>query len=213
MNCDTAFDLMTDPHGGRSNSLREHLAGCARCRQMQETLAPALDWLSEPAPLDADQSLHAALLAHEAVIRPGALATAEARQVALEAAGSLSVRCAPPAVRFGRAVAVVLRSAALVAFGAFLASSFAPDSQPAGPDPNGEPCRRYQAAEMHELPLSANERNALIASCAACHHETDGKFRLPRVPAATPLRDRRQGALSRNGSRLIAAADWGFPVL
>lgn len=213
MNCDTAFDLMTDPHGGKSNSLREHLAHCPRCRQMQETLAPALDWLAEPAPLDADQSLHAALLVHEAVIRPAALATAEARQVALEAAGSLSARCAPPGVRLGRAVAIVLRSAALVVLGAFLASSFAPDSQPTGPDPKGDACRRYEATETHGLPLSVGERNALIASCAACHRETDGKFSIPRVPTAAPLRDRRQGAASWNASRLIAAADWGFPVL
>ncbi len=51
MNCDTAFDLMTDAEGAGSLALANHLAGCPRCRQMQETLAPALEFLN-PQELD-----------------------------------------------------------------------------------------------------------------------------------------------------------------
>ena len=45
MNCDTAFDLMTDAGGCQSAALALHLRGCPRCRQMQETLAPALGFV------------------------------------------------------------------------------------------------------------------------------------------------------------------------
>ena len=48
MNCDTAFDLLTDPNGSRSSALAEHFETCARCRHMQQTLAPALDFLAPP---------------------------------------------------------------------------------------------------------------------------------------------------------------------
>ena len=46
MNCDTAFDLMTDANGSRSGALARHFVTCPRCRQMQETLAPALEFLT-----------------------------------------------------------------------------------------------------------------------------------------------------------------------
>src|SRR5688572_14840650 len=42
MNCDQAFDNLTDPARRSSPELSRHLASCARCRQMHETLAPAL---------------------------------------------------------------------------------------------------------------------------------------------------------------------------
>lgn len=47
MNCDQAFDAITDPTGAESAALREHLARCPRCREMRETLSPALDALYE----------------------------------------------------------------------------------------------------------------------------------------------------------------------
>ena len=54
MNCDTAFDLMTDPETAGSSALARHLESCPRCRQMQQTLAPALDFLSR----DREDDLH-----------------------------------------------------------------------------------------------------------------------------------------------------------
>ena len=50
MNCDTAFDLMTDAKGSRSGALAQHFETCTRCRQMQETLAPALEFLTQDEP-------------------------------------------------------------------------------------------------------------------------------------------------------------------
>jgi hypothetical protein len=45
MKCDQAFELMTDPVGATSPSLQRHLERCPRCRQMQLTLSPALEWM------------------------------------------------------------------------------------------------------------------------------------------------------------------------
>lgn len=42
MNCDEAFELITHPTDHNCDELQWHLQMCPRCRQMQETLAPAL---------------------------------------------------------------------------------------------------------------------------------------------------------------------------
>jgi len=43
MKCDTAFEYMTDADLRNSDELEQHLDRCPRCRQMQDTLAPALE--------------------------------------------------------------------------------------------------------------------------------------------------------------------------
>ncbi|MEZ6047333.1 MAG: hypothetical protein R3C11_17475 [Planctomycetaceae bacterium] len=52
MNCDQAFELITDPRGRlqahpASDQLEQHLQFCNRCRQMQEVLAPVLEPLQQ----------------------------------------------------------------------------------------------------------------------------------------------------------------------
>ncbi len=47
MNCDLAFDCLTDPARRDCVELAEHLADCPRCRDMAEALEPAIDLLSE----------------------------------------------------------------------------------------------------------------------------------------------------------------------
>ena len=47
MNCDLAFDCLTDPARRDSGELNDHLAQCPRCRDMAEALEPAIDLLSE----------------------------------------------------------------------------------------------------------------------------------------------------------------------
>jgi hypothetical protein len=46
MNCDEAFDALTDPTESNHSALKWHLEFCPRCREMQEVLAPALAMLS-----------------------------------------------------------------------------------------------------------------------------------------------------------------------
>ena len=50
MNCDQAFDCLTDPTRRHSAQLEEHLSRCERCRQMHDTLEPALDMFDELVP-------------------------------------------------------------------------------------------------------------------------------------------------------------------
>jgi len=47
VNCDQAFECLTDPFHAGQPELEQHLAGCPRCRQMQETLEPALGLFAE----------------------------------------------------------------------------------------------------------------------------------------------------------------------
>lgn len=42
MNCDEAFDALTDPNWQDNSALKWHLDFCPRCREMQQVLAPAL---------------------------------------------------------------------------------------------------------------------------------------------------------------------------
>jgi hypothetical protein len=50
MNCDQAFDYLTDSARRESAALARHLAGCPRCRQLKDTLEPALDLFDELVP-------------------------------------------------------------------------------------------------------------------------------------------------------------------
>lgn len=42
MNCDQAFDVMTSSQRTSDRGLHAHLDGCPRCREMRQTLEPAL---------------------------------------------------------------------------------------------------------------------------------------------------------------------------
>lgn len=46
MNCDEAFEALTDPQGQENSALKWHLDFCPRCREMQQVLAPALAMFS-----------------------------------------------------------------------------------------------------------------------------------------------------------------------
>ncbi|MCH8830028.1 MAG: hypothetical protein IID45_10675, partial [Planctomycetes bacterium] len=49
MNCDQAFEWITEPSRRNQPALQQHLRHCRRCRQMQEVLAPALELLTPAA--------------------------------------------------------------------------------------------------------------------------------------------------------------------
>lgn len=49
MNCDQAFDRLTEPAATTDSALARHLEQCPRCRAMQQTLSPAMDWLRSAA--------------------------------------------------------------------------------------------------------------------------------------------------------------------
>ena len=45
MNCDQAFEVMTSSRGAHDRELHDHMGHCPRCREMHQTLEPALDLL------------------------------------------------------------------------------------------------------------------------------------------------------------------------
>lgn len=165
MNCDQAFDHLTDPELCDSAALRRHLEKCPRCREMRETLAPALDFLldgvsrdgrDEASPgesfgLTASDNARAQFLSPEAV------------DVAEQAARQLIMSRRVPDSAGRRRETWILRVAAMVlvggvtAFGIFGIKQETPASA----------CTRDEAAR----PSSANSKDAatIVRSCVACH--------------------------------------------
>jgi hypothetical protein len=185
MKCDLAFDLMTDPAGCASQALQSHLARCRRCRQMQETLAPALEWLSESSHDDDSEPLPPSLAGFRTSgVRAPAFAAKEALEVARESAASLSKRTASTPVRYVPVIGTLVRSAALIALGAFAAFVFVPATRTAIPNADDRDCLRHEAAAATNR--SPAEAELLLTTCAKCH-EPNGRLR---------PRDRHAGAVN-----------------
>lgn len=193
MNCDTAFDLMTDPQGFRSGALASHLYDCPRCRQMQATLAPALDFLAEAR--DEGFSAVSAAPFIESLAESGTQVGSEALQVAERTAQQLSSRVQRPAFLWKQATARGLRYAAVFAAGLALAFAFWPQQRGAG-RLDGR-CRRDALQTISDR--SPEQLQALLLSCAACHGRKQ-----------THQPDTRSGWLS---NRPGASSDWLVLIL
>lgn len=161
MNCDEAFDRMTSPGAPDDSALRHHLNGCRRCRDMQETLSPAIEWLTvadEPSA----QAERARFLTEDAV------------QVAERAAhrlGTRSAASAPRRVDWRKPRSWWIAAGMGAAF--LLAVALPSSHQPARPAP-----LRSLASPTSDClwTLAANDlrrtqpvAEQLIAACAACH--------------------------------------------
>jgi hypothetical protein len=171
MNCDTAFELMTDAGGCQSAALAQHLDGCPRCRQMQETLSPALGFL---APAGWGSAAHE--LAAERDEASGSagrqpFVTLEALAVAREAASALAARTETRPGALNSFTVGVLRYAAIFAAGILLGLVFLEQRDQPSPQrmgPLGKECTRH-AAGRDEISRSGIEIQRLALSCAACH--------------------------------------------
>jgi len=165
MNCDTAFDLMTDFHGSRSGALAQHFETCTRCRQMQETLAPALEFLAQ----DESSPDHTAALdvsvSHEDSRKP--LITVEAVRIAQQAASRLVAQAELPRVYRQRLAGRALRYVAVFAAGLLVALILIPDRKAEQSIPANH-CTRQEAAS-EASGRSADAIQALAQSCAVCH--------------------------------------------
>ncbi len=156
MNCDQAFEAMTDPRGAEAGRLHRHLQSCPRCRRMRETLEPALGALT---PLVAGRSTPR----HPGENDPASLA---AVRMARRVADRLSVahtRTKPAEQReVSRAWGYLLSAScgALVAIGALLAIQ-----QPASSPLLAEGCVWQHRQEA----FAAHTPRALVLSCVNCH--------------------------------------------
>ncbi len=169
MNCDTAFDLMTDPQTAGSSALARHLETCPRCRQMQETLAPALDFLSGASRDDVSCEFSTTTGESRAGERQPVV-TVEALKIAEQTAKVLAAQCETPRVRAQRLAVRGVRYSAAFAAGVFLAVTFFMDRGPAAPTtaPVEGQCTRSEA-DRHDIERSAAEIRRLALSCTVCH--------------------------------------------
>jgi hypothetical protein len=211
MNCDDAFDALTDPRGRDAAALAAHLARCPRCRQMQQVLEPALSQLAEAdrpaaavdplAPTDGDDE------PRSVSTRP--FLSGEALRIANAAA----LRLAKPAATCGQArrtgsgrlrVAfhTALSSAALILFGALGAWALSGGHRDFQPVPSAAPppsrvCTRHEVARARSV-----DARAAILSCVSCHLSKDGAGAGP-VPTSLrwPLPRARRASLLLAGDR------------
>lgn len=198
MNCDTAFDLMTDPHGSRSGALVEHFANCPRCRRMQETLAPALNFLDNGASSDETPSQCGEVAGSSSLREP--FVTTEALQLARQAAARLIVRAESPHVRLARLVRRTAPYAGAFAAGLLLAALlFTNHDRPS--DPSGTCTRR--AALQDDVSRTPDQIRVLARSCTVCHSAPRGDEQSINVRGeGTPNWDWLLPYLDRQPSRL-----------
>lgn len=154
MNCDCAFDLMTDPALDDCAELHAHLDACPRCRQMYETLSPALGLFVSPASSCDETSA-------DEFAAAGGVEIAE--RVAVRLAQEPVVQAAPPGPRRPLQAWACLLAGGLVlasAIGLSVPRSGAP-ATPSTPD---------QCTWLHREAVPVDQRaEAVVLSCVACH--------------------------------------------
>lgn len=177
MNCDEAFDALTDSNARESDALRQHLQACPRCRQMREVLEPALSLFNATA----GESMDAHGGESADAIRKQFLSV-EAVQIAKQAALGLSSadthrrRPRPVKSRWIALQAVGAGLAAIVAFAVFSGPGGFQGSRPThGPT---VPVQGSGACLWTQRQMSdgvGHDSHAVVASCVACHF--DGSIR------------------------------------
>ncbi len=199
MNCDDAFDALTDPASANAAELTQHLAKCPRCRVLKQVLEPALSLLCGDLP--AEQATSAALphegrekdavaprkpfLSVEAI---GVAEAAAARLASLSASRSSHPAARLPRHRFGGRV---LQGALCAAFGglAVFCIGLWVGKSDVAPQPSLVPvivpagvCTR-NAVPQKTRKAPGESARAVILSCVACHMR-DQQPRSERLPTS-----------------------------
>ncbi len=157
MNCDQAFDCLTDPQRRESTALTRHLADCRRCRAMRDALEPALDLFDE---LATEPDVSGFARPSSSVLSPETLRLAEQSAATLASGGR-------PAADSRRSWRVGLRYAAALLIGAALALALQSPANDGASDPRGvSQCLWLnREAESRLQPTS----RAVMARCLECH--------------------------------------------
>ncbi len=166
MNCDTAFDLMTEAHGSRSGALAQHFDSCPRCRRMQEALSPALDFLVEGSEFEStgDRAHSDVSCSREPFV------TTEAIQVARQASVNLAARGEMPRVQLARLAGRSAKYVAAFAAGLLLAMIVFTQRDRSLP-PAEASCTRREAWK-DDPSRTTDQIQAIVHSCAVCHQST-----------------------------------------
>lgn len=163
MNCDQAFDCLTDPQHRDLDALQCHLDACSRCRDLAEALQPALTLFDEASSdfgcLPSAPEIHCSDEVSRAVPR-----SAQSRHASKWASAAYDAALQSHSHRHkeGAKIAVVL-----LLIGAFTAALAHVGRESSGPlaqvaEVGGESCLRER--------LDATTESApALAACLACH--------------------------------------------
>lgn len=183
MNCDQAFDHLTDRDVRDSDKLNRHLAKCPRCRQMSETLEPAFGMIDGAFE---DLTLDASILSQQAVEDSTAplLLSLEAIRVAESAAAELKTVTGRnnviPRRMLQCAVAFLAGTAATLLVLA-LQGQRKDDEQQAAPFRLTQ-CSMLFPDERSESNLTAE---SAMLTCVACHSSASVSGHLPTTSSET----------------------------
>jgi hypothetical protein len=184
MNCDDAFDALTDSAGHESPELTRHLSICPRCRDLQQVLEPAISLLRRAPAVEMPGAPPSNELEKDpsSTGRKKPFLTIEAIGVAEQAAAQLGkTRCAGRVRRFGRlfgapGVNKAVRVATIVGLGGLAVLciglwDWRSDGQslPAIAPPHSTPSG---ACTRNDYPLARkSDRDAarVVLTCVACH--------------------------------------------
>lgn len=172
MNCDEAFEHLTDPALRNHVELHWHLDMCPRCRQMQETLSPALELFDPPAGFS--ESHFQSAESHRSN-RPESVGflSPETVELAERSAARLASRApAPPST--GKSYKHVLLSCAVgvligasVTFG-LVGFGLHPEQSAAGPHSAADQQCSWKLPGRSKSDLKAESRE-VVRSCVVCH--------------------------------------------
>jgi hypothetical protein len=168
MNCDEAFDRLTAFPEPEDALLAAHLAGCPRCRAMQETLSPAIDWLTAENQWANDWEQSAAAPAWHLTAEAVQIAERTCRRLQTESAATarpvgLTSRYEP----WGMLAALSL----LVFFAVWLPPERVTETAPSAENTPAVASCTWQLDFRRDRPAQASAQQ-VIASCAACHLAT-----------------------------------------
>jgi hypothetical protein len=188
MNCDEAFDALTNPAERESSSLKWHLEFCPRCREMQEVLAPALamfavesdsaePFADEGSPrlpdLFSDAESNPSQAGRPRLRLPAPFLTPDAVRLAEETARSLHPARSVFRSAWFRCIAAGA-ACLLLSLGLLLATG---SSQPASPA-HSEPIMladrclwTEKNSDKNSVPPADPSSRWVVLSCVACHLE------------------------------------------
>lgn len=178
MNCDEAFDCLTDGSLRQRPQLQAHLAECPRCRQMRDVLEPALSLFSTQAASPLDDPQTEANDAPAAEHEQTAFLSPHAVHLAQQTAADLSpIPVGLPLSRRSRWVALS-RYAAVFFIGAFAALLFTLNRESGSQatpaihtSPAASGCVWEDSAELRGKVRAPQ----VVKTCVACHLEQNGR--------------------------------------
>jgi hypothetical protein len=156
MNCDEAFDALTDPRRPDDRELQRHLELCPRCRQMQSVLEPALALFDDPAD-DSTWTVESAPFLSADAVR---LAERRAVELRRQAGAGRFTRTGIVAVVAGAAALFLL--SLLTAFGIGVPGDASRNSSP-----NGAATCLWVA--RNDADQQTTSSRVVVLSCVACH--------------------------------------------